>query len=124
MKNRKTEVVNEENSPVMDKAIVDSRKTVISDPSFDRSTICIGQDNSPVGADDLLGRQIDNQYVFDRVLSINSGQSVVYIVKRIEDNEEFVCKLYRSDATVIDPHVVEALANKIDSPYVIKIVKY
>lgn len=124
MDNRKTEVVNEEESLIMDESINDSRKTVVAATSFDRSTICIGEENSPVGADDLLGKQIDGQYIFDRVLSVNSGQSIVYIVKHLRDNKEYVCKLYRSDATVIDSSVVEALAYKINCPYVIKIVKY
>lgn len=123
---QKTDKADRKTAVVLEKDLRQNRKTTVTneDKQYSRSTICIGEDNEIIDVDDVLGDAIDDEYSFDRVLSVKSGQSVVYTAKKKGENNVYVCKLYRSQATVIDPKVVEILANKIKSSYVIKIVKY
>lgn len=127
--NKKTDVLEKQSDILNDRSTVavdsniDSRQTVAIVKNT-RSTVCIGLSGDVVQVEDLLGEVIDDEYKLEKVLSANSGQSVVYLASKEKSELRFVCKLYRDDTTVIDPKVVELLANGINSKYVIKVVKY
>lgn len=115
MDNRKTKVINDKKT----KVINENRKTVVIKDN-DRSTIVLNGEKNTYFEENLIGLEIEG-FIFNKIISNNSGQSIVYLV--VKNNKKYVCKLYHNDSTVIDKEVVDILS-KLDSPYVIKIIKY
>ena len=101
-KDRKTEVVDDRKTE-----IVDDRSTEVMD---NRSTIYLGDDfnnpRAPINVDAILGEEVGDGYILKNVISCRSGQSVVYLATNKDDNKNYVCKLYRSEATIIDEDVI------------------
>jgi len=115
----------ERSTMVMDGSPEERPTTVTGERTgFDRSTVCLDSDEHFVAVENLIGEKIDDEYTLVSVISSKSGQSVVYLAKKTGSKKSFVCKLYRDDATVIDPRIVQALATEIDNPHVIKVLKF
>ena len=113
MDNRKTKVINDKKTKVID----ENRKTVVIKDN-DRSTIALNGENNIYSEENLIGLEIEG-FVFNKIISNNSGQSIVYLITKnnkkgiIDETGKIISDFQYDEISTIDNYIITYLDGNI-----------